>query len=958
MSPLVKGSTGTSMLGRVRAESRDCGGAFTLAPRIVITANHCVRDVDHESLAFVADGRTIAVEQLTGDKQLDVALMRLAEDAPCTLAVGQARAGLGWRVESQPRENDPMLTGSITATGWKITNRAGGELQAIQLGVDQSVGSHDGYSGSAVTSPPGSSDVVGVLVEQVPSRERVELGLLPRSSNVIYAVPIGEVLERFNLHGAVNRTAATPVPERAAADSVLLARVSGLRVSPAVAHWHGRNEQLTELREVLLGDEHRVISIVGKRGIGKSAIVTKVLAEFECDESASPTAVNLGPFVYLSSRHGGQLTLSAVYQAVSGLWEGETGETLARHWQSRGVDSLGNLWARLSSHRPVIVLDNLDDLQAPMVHTLTDPELEALIESACRTSNVPTIVTTSQHPLRLASDLAAQIHVIEVQEGLTRNDSVTLIRESATRGADRLSGITDERLAEAAARVDGRPRALQKLAAILDRRPNLIDRVLTSDQLPEDLLATLVSTTYTGMSDTDKLTMQTLALAGMPLECADLTRLLDGHLDASSIESSVDRLVEAGEVREHFGTALLQLHPLDADHVRNSVITSDKGRHSMLDRRLAEWWSEKRVPREWWRTLAHATASKREHLHFWRAGDYEKAMAALAYAAPLLSGAGESALVASAAQAARGQLDPANAVAWFHTHMCDFNVEFSVGSVGAALTSLIAARDIAQVAGLSRAVLDEVELWIGVTYRHKNEAAKAVEVLTPIAESDSAMRLTRIQAVFQLGLSFLYLNAHKQVHAISQRLEDLVEADDPPSFHGRCADLRALAAVVRMDYRAAEDAATTGIDLYDATDQERGFVVNLKGVARLAIGNTSGSIDAFREALTIASGFGLSRMEGLFGMNLAWALLRQEDFAAAELAAESAADRLASSGVVIAPAARALADAIRAARKSSESEIRRALARASQLALGNPDIYVPDALFLDKVTVGLSASLG
>ncbi len=292
-----------------------------------------------------------------------------------------------------------MLTGSITATRWRVTNQRGHEVQAMQLAVDQTIGWHAGYSGGPVTSPPGAAAVVGVLVEQVLLRTPQQPGQAPAASNVLYAIPIEDVLERFGLGGEVQRSE-TAAQEGAAAPEVV-ERVSGLRISPSVEHWRDRDELRAELRELLLDGEHRLISVVGRRGIGKSALVAKVLAEFEEADPARDPLDDLSPLVYLSSRRSEELTLAGVYEAVAKVWGGEAGQHLAHHWQTAGVAGLPDLWQKLRDRRPVLVLDNLDDLQRARTHELKDLELVALLDSACRTPFAPTIVTTSQRPLRL-----------------------------------------------------------------------------------------------------------------------------------------------------------------------------------------------------------------------------------------------------------------------------------------------------------------------------------------------------------------------------------------------------------------------------------------------------------------------------------------------------------------------------------------------------------------------------
>ena len=112
---------------------------------------------------------------------------------------GPSCRGGSWQVETQPRGNDPKLTGTINATHGQFVNSQGHEIYVLQLQVDQNLDDYKGYSGSPVALKLPTGAVIGVLIEQLRSRLSGRLVNPRPATNVLYAIPIQDVLDRFGL---------------------------------------------------------------------------------------------------------------------------------------------------------------------------------------------------------------------------------------------------------------------------------------------------------------------------------------------------------------------------------------------------------------------------------------------------------------------------------------------------------------------------------------------------------------------------------------------------------------------------------------------------------------------------------------------------------------------------------------------------------------------------------------
>jgi tetratricopeptide (TPR) repeat protein len=211
----------------------------------------------------------------------------LGEDVLGGLAMGHAVEGAGWKVETQPRGNDPMLKGTIDATRWRVVKKSGKEIYVLQLRVYEHLGDYKGYSGSAVILDSPSGGVIGILIEQLLSRLSVTIGQSKPATNVLFALPIQDVLDRFDLHD---------VPRTATEDLQMLTVSSPSSSLPLVRNipyprnpfFTGRDEVLTRLATAL---RHGTIpvqtqAICGLAGVGKTQIAIEYAYRFQEDYQA------------------------------------------------------------------------------------------------------------------------------------------------------------------------------------------------------------------------------------------------------------------------------------------------------------------------------------------------------------------------------------------------------------------------------------------------------------------------------------------------------------------------------------------------------------------------------------------------------------------------------------------------------------------------------------------------
>lgn len=186
---------------RVIVGGVDRGGGVALAPRLLVTAAHCVQGVevgDAESAIEVAvAGRppVSAVLQERADRA-DLALLRLDEPLVSSVRlphVSGCRRGDPWFAPARPRMTDPELDGHVSSV-MLYDCQAGARIEAIQLTTSSVLGNYAGYSGGPVfLEPEDRNRVAGILIEQYP--DQVDHA---RATNVLFAASAQEALDQFN----------------------------------------------------------------------------------------------------------------------------------------------------------------------------------------------------------------------------------------------------------------------------------------------------------------------------------------------------------------------------------------------------------------------------------------------------------------------------------------------------------------------------------------------------------------------------------------------------------------------------------------------------------------------------------------------------------------------------------------------------------------------------------------
>ncbi|WP_459983355.1 AAA family ATPase [Nocardioides sp. AN3] len=707
---------------------------------------------------------------------------------------------------------------------------------------------------------------------------------------------------------------------------------------------------------------HRILSVTGRRGIGKSATVAKVLAEFEQPDPRRGPLEDFDSLVYLSTRTGsGSISGAVVFDTLAGLLEKKQRNRMRRLWETSHQTAFPELWEVMRHQRTILVLDNLDDLQDENDGSLRADDLVALLTSVCATPYPPHVVTTSQLPLRLPPQLQPHVREFPLESGLEGDDAIALLRSrDPTTGFEQ---FTDDELGRATERLHGVPHGIEMLGSLMEGDLYALD-LIESDATLDAILLELVSRIFLGLDEPERHVVELLALSGVPLPERELPQILDGLVTPPAIRDALRTLVRRRGVGFEPRTRTVRLHPVEVDWCRRELLEHHRSEQVALDLRLADWHRARSTPPGQWRSLEDVEPQRLEFQHRWRAGQHDDAMIVLAEIADFLARKGETALLRSAlADADTVALGLPAQVA---TRRCRLEVEFFSGSLESAQTIAREALELASQAGMSSAA-DELRVDLGTVLRHQGDNDEAVRMLQEVARQAAPVeRRTRLEALFELGLALCYQQRWGDALGAADELAETLCPEDGTKLAAGPADIRALAGLGSGDHELALAAAEEAIRLYlDSPHQDNaGYAHNVAGLVWLERDDLDRARTQLEEGEQTAVRFKIDRLAGICATNLAWTELRAGNVGACAAAAHRACERLDATGARAAKTPRALAELVadrsvdRSPPLGEDRDPREVLASAATASADNADFYRPSTDVLTAIALPLAKRSG
>jgi len=400
-----------------------------------------------------------------------------------------------------------------------------------------------------------------------------------------------------------------------------------------IRHFQDRAAELSALRQCLANRNLRLVLICGRGGMGKTALVAKLLCELmENFREGDPAgAESVHSIVYVPLGEAGYRSPDRIVELISRTLEPDAGRELNETWRQQGTplrERLAALFRGPLAHcRCVIVLDNLesvldDENRIPQEFAALRQFVDACVEY----DHGALLIATSRRVLTLSPDaeVAAIGRRVQVSldEGLPEDYAKALLRELDADGRLGLRNAPDDVLTMVARRCRCIPRTLETLVGtLLGRATWNLDTLLANEssfaRLVEDPARELYATLA---ADKDRLVMQALAVYDRPVPRAAVRYMLP----ALPVDEILDKLV-LNFVASH-SQGRFWLHPLDRQYAYDQVPEqgSDYSRQA-LHKLAAEFYGKLQKPVDQWKSIEDLEPQLEEFRHLVRAELYDRA---------------------------------------------------------------------------------------------------------------------------------------------------------------------------------------------------------------------------------------------------------------------------------------------------------------------------------------------
>jgi tetratricopeptide (TPR) repeat protein len=415
----------------------------------------------------------------------------------------------------------------------------------------------------------------------------------------------------------------------------------------APGYFQDRHVETGQIVDFLIAAGPRLMTVVGRGGVGKTAMVCRLLKALESGRLPDDRGeLDVRGIVYLSPVGGHPVNFPNLFSDLCRLLHEDIAKALDEEYRDPQQTPTALVFPLLEefSGNPggpsVVLLDNFEDLLDPESGSITDPALDEALRALLTgpEHNVKVILTTRAAPRSLLLIQPGRQRRLNLDEGLPSPFGENILRAIDPDGSLGLLHAPDELLTLARERTRGFPRALEALAAILfaDRDTTLRELLAETELLPGNVVEELVGEAFSRLDPLAQQVIQALSLFPIPVPVVAVDYVLQPYRASIDAAPVLARLANMAFARRDAGR--YYIHQVDRQYALVRIPSGEPGdeyldpppftAHAVVSR-AGDYFEATRTPRETWKTLDDLAPQLAEFELRCQSGNYDVAAVVL-----------------------------------------------------------------------------------------------------------------------------------------------------------------------------------------------------------------------------------------------------------------------------------------------------------------------------------------
>lgn len=410
----------------------------------------------------------------------------------------------------------------------------------------------------------------------------------------------------------------------------------------APPHFQDRFVETGVVADFLKNDSRRIITLIGRGGIGKTAMICRLMKSLE--QGILPDdrgKFDVGGMVYLHETGLNKIGFANLFGDLCILLPREIANNQEKIYKDGQRSVRFKMFSLLEEFRaePVIVLlDNLENAIDPETCTFIEEDLRDALLALLEAPHHPVkiIITTRIPPRDILLIHPERQQTLHLDSGLGSPFAENILRALDSDGSLGIRDAPDSILTKIREYTRGFPRALEIFCGSLTADiSTTVEELLSKIQNVPDqkIVEILVGEAFSRLDKNAQIVMQALAIFSRPVPAVAVDFLLQPYTPSPDSAQILNRLVNMHFVRREHGR--YYMHPVDLAYALSRIppepqegITAGQIYLSKrgLRKRASEYFRLIRRPREEWKNLTDIDPQLSEFELRCDAEDYETAL--------------------------------------------------------------------------------------------------------------------------------------------------------------------------------------------------------------------------------------------------------------------------------------------------------------------------------------------